>query len=89
MTKQTTLLIIVFIIIVAATGYLWFGLSGPAVENAGGEEFSVRLAELRRLKNLQLDTSVLEDQFFRSLELPQETPLPEVKIGRINPFAPF
>lgn len=96
--SRLKILIIVFFIVLAGSGYIMYGaLYGsedskeaaptPSAQTKVGE----RLAQLRRLKTLQFDTSVLKDPFFRSL-----APETEVIIqtdtsstGRLNPFLPF
>ena len=52
-----------------------------------------RLELLRRLKNLRLDTSILQDEKFKALlpenELVKIPPPTEAKPGRTNPFLAF
>lgn len=90
--KQTILTISLFLIL-AATGFVWYRAapvedeSRPITGEAG-----VQLTELRRLKTLKLDTSVLRDPFFVSLQFPAEATGVEqggVSAGRANPFLPF
>lgn len=90
--KQTIFLIFFFLIL-AVTGFVWYR-SVPVEEESRQitGETGVRLTELRRLKTLKLDTSVLRNPFFVSLQLPSETINIEqsrVSAGRANPFLPF
>lgn len=90
--KQTIFLIFFFLIL-AATGLVWYR-SVPADKESiqATGETGVRLTELRRLKTLKLDTSVLRNPFFVSLQLPAEAINIEqssISSGRVNPFFPF
>ena len=92
MGKQTILLIII-VGALLGTGYFLYQYfqSGPALQALPRTEteFQIKLAELKRLKELRLDTSIFQDQFFRTLEppeIPAETPLTP---GRNNPFLAF
>lgn len=88
--NKNTLFSLIFVALLGLIGYIWYGyLETPSDTAAEGPQFSKTLAEVRRLKNLELDTSLFEDRFFRDLEEPQEIPQPEVTPGRENPFAPF
>lgn len=94
MNKQTIILV-VLVIAFGGTGFVWYRYlqtRTPAAEispeTRAAAEDSLNLSELRRLKTLQLDTSVLRDPFFRSLELPSATPAPEITPGNPNPFLP-
>ena len=76
---------------IVVIGYAWYSY----FQTPGGSEVQERarstkaLAEVRRLKSLQLDTSLFQDRFFRELEAPREISQPDVPLGRTNPFAPF
>ncbi len=92
---MSKLTIFVILVVVAALGVIWYfyfyspAAIGPGEEAAAVQsEFEARLADLRRLKNLQIDTSVLRDEFFQSLAYPAISPS-EVTPGRPNPFLPF
>lgn len=89
--NRNTVFTLVFVILLGVIGYMWYGYLGAPTDTDGAEQasFTKTLAEVRRLKNLKLDTSVFQDRFFLDLEEPQEIPQPEVKPGRENPFAPF
>lgn len=90
---KQTLFLIVFFLILVATGFIWYR-SAPGQEGgvSPGGESEIRLTELRRLKTIQLDTSIIRDPFFGSLELPAEAaaaPEGATSAGRVNPFLPF
>lgn len=51
-------------------------------------EFQNRLAELQRLKELKLDTSIFQDKFFQTLQLPEKPSEQPLTPGRPNPFFP-
>lgn len=88
--NRNTLFSLVLVILLGVIGYTWYGYleTSPETE-AEHASFSKTLAEVRRLKTLDLDTSLFQDRFFRDLEEPQEIPQPEITPGRENPFAPF
>lgn len=90
--NRNTLFSFVFVGLLIFIGYLWYGYVAAPADTGTGEaqaSFAKSLAEVRRLKNLDLDTSLFQDRFFLDLEEPQEIPEPEVTPGRGNPFAPF
>ena len=78
------------VLVLGATGYLWYGYfqAAPAggVVSGGG---AGRFAQVSKISNIQLDTSLFQDPFFLSLTPPQIIPQPDVTPGRANPFAPF
>lgn len=90
--NQQPILLILFIVVIAVTAYMFFQdapdqtvlAADPAIR-----ELEARLVELRRINTISFDTSVLKDNFFRSLDLPPIPPPPDIKIGRANPFIPF
>jgi len=83
---------ILFLLILLGTGYIWiqYAKEGRAPVEEEKIDFEGRLSQLRKLKNLKLDTSILEDSFFQSLELPGESAVPATEPagtkGRINPY---
>ena len=89
--RRSTLFTFLFIAILGLIGYIWYGyLQTPGMgEVAPEEDFIKVLAEVSRLKNLNLDTSFFQDRFFIQLEAPQAIVEPEVAPGRTNPFAAF
>lgn len=90
--NQQSLVTVLFVVIIGATAYFWFqGAGGQTAPEASPSVVALeaRLAELRHLKEIRFDTSVLQDKFFQSLTGPIIPPLPDIKIGRSNPFIPF
>lgn len=93
MSRQTILLLI--LIIVLAVGiYVWSkaGVGRQvevATEDTTIEEIEDRITNIRRLKTINLDTSLLNDEVFRSLEDFTKGTEVIVHPGRTNPFSPF
>ncbi len=95
--QRQTLFIILFILLLSAIGFVWlrYWNAPPATIGTGAEEAPAapRLQELRRLKKVELDTSLFRDPFFRSLTFPVPpggvAPGSESVPGRANPFLPF
>lgn len=103
--NRQILIIIIVAVAVGAAG-LWFFYFQPSSSTEPGtqqafsssnpdvQRIEQELADLRRLKDLQLDTSILKNPFLQSLELPR---LPSQSAGtttvttsgRPNPFLPF
>lgn len=86
--------IIIFAVLVLGTGYLWYNNSNstPDIGEVETGIAGARLTELRRLKTLQLDITVLKDPLFSALTNPSEALQTEVSqpaAGRVNPFLPF
>jgi hypothetical protein len=96
MSRQN-ILSVIFVLALAGAGYLIFSsfrsspLENETVLSASSEEndLALTLESLRRLKSIQLDVSVFEDAFFRSLVVPPEPADPDIQSGRENPFVPF
>lgn len=93
---RQTIFTIIFVVLIVGIGYVWYNASpastGPETETPPTGITSTRLAELQRLRTLQLDISILKDPIFNSLQSPIEvvgTPVTQVQSGRVNPFAPF
>jgi len=92
--NRTTLFTVLFLLALSAAGFFWYRrLEIPAEPGSvsGGDtnRFIRTLAEVRRLRGIDIDTSVFQDRFFQELIPPKEIPRPEAKPGRENPFAPF
>ena len=81
----------IFIVILLATGYIWYGYlqKSGGNESTAEEDFSKTLGNLARLKNLTIDTTLFQESFFTELETPREIPEPNFTPGRQNPFAAF
>lgn len=96
--KQTIILIIV-VLVLGGIGYFWYAYvqSTPAEPTTTSADTQTALkqqiANLRRLKDLHLDTSIFQDPFFQQLKASDGSVLapPEVsqQQGRPNPFLPF
>lgn len=90
---------IILILLILGTGYVWYKYSPQFTQNletdgqpATSKELAgARLVELRRLKTLELDVSILRDKSFGTLNYSGEVlPAEETgAVGRINPFLPF
>jgi len=90
MMNRNTIFVLVFIVLLLGIGYTWYGYLQTTVDTQVPQvEFTKVLAEVRRLKNLEIDTALFQERFFRELTAFQQTPQPEVTVGRENPFAPF
>lgn len=89
---KKNILIIVIVLILLGTAFIWlsYGKNRSASHDPETiESTKIRLSQLRRLKNLKLDTTIFEDPLFRALKESKASPLPDVQIGRTNPFVPF
>lgn len=91
MNKQTVL-IFVLIFSLAVTAFIWLSYGKkekePVTDNQA-TDLEARFAELQRLKELELDTAILEDSVFQKLGEPENTPALSETAGRKNPFSPF
>lgn len=91
---RKTILSVVLILTLVATGFVWFRYVRTPSASAPAAELGVleneTLKKYRKLKNLNSDTSVLQNPFFQSLSRPgSDTPLVDIPRGRANPFAAF
>lgn len=88
--RQNSLLII-FIVILAGIFFIWYQYlrvapSGvPQIQN----EFEAGLNEIRNLKNLKLDTEILENAEFQALDPYPISTTTGLIPGRPNPFLPL
>ncbi len=90
--KRSTLFTIIFIVMLGVIGYIWYGYwQTPAADTGAAtqDDFSRTLAQVARLKNLNLDTSLFHERSFTDLEAPTIPPEPDITPGRPNPFAAF
>lgn len=101
MSRQTFIIIVIILVFGGAGLWFFYFQSSSSTQNSPTAEENVsssnpdmqrieqELVDLRRLKDLQLDTSILKNQFLQSLEalpvLHTSTSTP----GRANPFLPF
>ena len=94
MDRQTIFLII-FLLALGGGGWVWYQSRATSQESAAAGpsrdilEIEARMAEIRRLKNITIDTSVFQDPRFRALKDVRATSGPAVAPGRVNPFAPL
>ena len=99
MNRQTLIIAtIVVALIGAGTWFFYFRPSSPAAEDTtvssspDVQRIEQELANLRRLKDLHIDTSILKNPFLQSLEAlstPQTGTTTHPTPGRANPFLPF
>ena len=91
---------IILILVLAVTGFVWFSYfrSKPSLENSiislgDKTDFRSDLVQLRRIRNLKLDTTIFEDKFFQILQSSVQPPVSPAGVGevvgRTNPFTPF
>ena len=87
------IVLIILILAITIGGYVWYTRQTVDVQATLQSDtvlqFERALVDMRRLKEVTLDTSVLSDPFFRSLIIPTPVPDPSVIPGRPNPFLPF
>jgi hypothetical protein len=105
--KKFIIIIIVLIVSAVAIWFFFFRSAAPAGDQSSGtpdaalissnpdvQRIERELADLRRLKDLQIDTSILQNPFLQSLEAPRTpqgtgtTTVPAIP-GRPNPFIDF
>lgn len=92
MVRQN-ILIIMLIVILSATVYIWYqyldlGISAPEGEPTT-DEFESELQDLRSLNTLQINTGILQNPLLKALEQPPTGTTTRVRQGRENPFLPF
>lgn len=97
--NRTNILVVVFLIVIAALGWLWYSyygfqepetgirsVSGETGEQSMDQEF---LRLLESLEALKIDRSVFQEPVFQSLiDLLPAIETPTAK-GRTNPFRPL
>lgn len=96
LSKQRLLWIAFIILLFLIAGVWWYQkretAALPSVQELGAidERFKELIALVEKIQHITLDTSILQDTRFSSLErIPfSATSTPE-EIGRVNPFAPF
>lgn len=85
--------ILIVILILGGGGFLWYQSrqtkNGAASVEEERSRIEERLQELRKLKDLTLDTSILNDSAFRSLQPIVPSSAAEPNYGRSNPFQAF
>ena len=89
---KQNILTIIFIVFLLGTGYVWYqyarSVSAPESLDAAAD-VSGTLDRVRRLKTLQLETSVFQDPALKILKPLPRKDRPSVIPGRENPFVPF
>lgn len=90
MSKQVVLIFILILALLVTT-FIWYNAKREQEPLANDQaiSFGTEIAELRRLKELELDTAILEDSFFQNLREPEEVPPLSGEAGRKNPFSAF
>lgn len=87
------IIVIIFILIMAGGGYYYFQVYNAVPTPEGGStvvaDLDARLTEIRPLASVELDTSLFDNAFFRSLKPLMATTGPSVLPGRLNPFTPY
>ncbi len=90
--RRSTLFTIIFVALLGVIGYMWYGYWRAPVADTGAaarDDFTKTLAQVGRLKDLNLDTSLFRERAFTDLEAPAISPEPDITPGRPNPFAAF
>jgi hypothetical protein len=93
---RQTIFLIILLLALAGGGWVWYQsrvTPGDAAQSAGPSQdildIEARMAEIRRLKTVEINTSVFQDSRFRALKEITATSSPAVSPGRLNPFAPL
>ena len=92
MDNQRLLFILLVLALIGGVYYYYQASSTVVVPNGGVPmiaELEARLADIRPLSAVVLDTSVFSNPFFHSLTLMPATSGTPVTAGRLNPFLPF
>lgn len=105
--SKKNLIILIIVLVLGGMGiwFFYFQFSAPVPDQAANtdtalaqtwsnpavQQIESELVDLRRLKNLHLDTSILQSPFLKSLEAPRTLPKDTgtTTPGRANPFLPF
>ena len=92
MNMQRILMIVVALILLGG-GYYYYQVYRIAPSTAGGSaiiaELDAAMAEIRPLGALDLNISILDNDFFQSLKPIIASTSSAVTAGRDNPFLPF
>ena len=87
------IILILVVLIALGGGYYYFQVYNIAPTQEGGSpiiaDIDARLNEIRPLASVELDTSIFNNVYFRSLKVITATSGVEVIPGRTNPFLPF
>jgi len=92
MPRQTIFLLLL-IVVLAAGAYYWLKSSSSAPSepetDPALEEIENKISDVRRLKTIEFNTSVMQDEVFRSLQDFATGTEAIIPAGRKNPFAPL
>ncbi len=88
--KRQKILLGILIAVAVVTVFIWYSnyQKGPAVEESTSQEESTSATE-ERLKEMELDFSVLNNNLFKSLKSHGALPVITGETGRENPFEPY
>lgn len=89
MDRQSIMTIIFFVILVAI-GFVWFQFGRSPAPTSAPTDQMPELSDVRRLREVKLDLSILKDARFTSLEeFSVGIDLTGLVAGRKNPFLPY
>ena len=87
------ILLIILILMTLGVGYYYYQVyhvvPATSKQNSAVADLDARLNEIRPLASVELDISIFENAFFRSLKIITATTGERVLPGRTNPFLPF
>lgn len=90
---RKNILTIIFVVAIVIVGFVWYNFARPTREEEKTEseyhEFLVQVSAAREIEKTEIDTSILNDPFFKSLESAPETTIPPSNPGKKNPFVPL
>jgi len=91
--NRNNLFTIILIVLIGGIGYMWYSSSQTPQDAPGAEEaaatFTQSIAQLERLRTIDIDTTIFQDPVFVSLEAPPVPIEAPVTPGRTNPFLKF
>ena len=87
------ILVIILILMVIGGGYYYYQVYNIAPTAEGGSsvvaDLDARLNEIRPLASAEVDVSIFDNAFFRSLNIITATTGFAIIPGRANPFLPY
>ena len=93
--ERQNILLGIMVLALAGTVFIWYRylriapVTRDETATAIATEFAQSLQESRRLKEIKIDTSILDDSTFQALEAPPEVDTSNLSPGRPNPFLPL
>ena len=88
--NRNNLFTILFVVLLGGIGYAWYStIRSPAETLPAGSSFTQSIAQLARLRTIDIDTTIFQDPVFTSLEAPPVPIEAPVTPGRTNPFLKF